>query len=635
MQTIAATFKRRSESPGFATGQPVHDIMDPPLIDELRVRTSDNIGGQSVASNDETKQISNSNRTSAEVKAATPLLQPHIAIAGPTEFLVTVGTNEIDPGVGMFVNHDGDIVRSTLEFGSYPNGVVVDREKVTSSVSASTQSYENSLEDGFVLAVTRRLDKTSSRAVLEVHPLDQVVTDHAEKVVIDLSVANTGEGAAKAKFSHGIRSIREQEITVPEIFQKLQTRRLDLSSYLPGLTNDVDKDYESKRVRDEVAFLSNLCSVNVRTVLWSGRDVYWALRTPMLLQFDYQLSRATLAMYKEGVSGDMSVLSGIQHVINSIRGQTPQSEIEFLGLTYIQQKAALLLFQDLMNKTKMGIEASDEEMKCAEEALMECQIDPRVVLMMVPQYYKEVVQNPEGIWVFHGVIELIKSYLRDQTKLTEPVEASLYFYPNILNLLKSFLMLWRNKKGFGSIADEKGVFDTVDATLLHILLELDKQNQRGPAKAGSVRAELNAVVDHGVDCFDRAVTLLEQYRRLYVLSRLYQHRKLSYKVLSTWKRIMDGEEDAGGELTDGEHEMRKYLTRIKDVNTVRDYGIWLAQRNPALGVQVFADDSSRVRFEPVDVVALLKKRAPNAVKDYLEYLVFNRKVCRITRVSLW
>ena len=79
----------------------------------------------------------------------------------------------------------------------------------------------------------------------------------------------------------------------------------------------------------------------------------------------------------------------------------------------------------------------------------------------------------------------------------------------MLQVIKRYLLVWRKKKGFGSVADEKQVFETVDAALLHILLLPDQHSPRGPATGGSVRAELNDVVDKGVDCFDRAVQLFE------------------------------------------------------------------------------------------------------------------------------
>src|SRR5207248_3889594 len=116
------------------------------------------------------------------------------------------------------------------------------------------------------------------------------------------------------------------------------------------------------------------------------------------------------------------------------------------------------------------------------------------------------------------------------------------------------------------------------------------------------------------------ISILERNHRLYVLSRLYQSRKMSRDVLSTWKRLSEGERDDGGEFIDADWEFRKYLQKIGTSSLVEEYGTWLAKRNPKLGVQVFADEQSKVTFEPARVVSLLKQGAPEAVKDYLEHL---------------
>lgn len=103
---------------------------------------------------------------------------------------------------------------------------------------------------------------------------------------------------------------------------------------------------------------------------------------------------------------------------------------------------------------------------------------------------------------------------------------------------------------------------------------------------------------------------------------------MSRNVLKTWRRIIEGEHDAGGEVapSGAELQMRRYLVKIKDAQLVEEYGSWLAACNPKLGVQVFADGTSRVKLEPADVVALLKAQAPNAVQAYLEHLVFFKNV---------
>ena len=103
---------------------------------------------------------------------------------------------------------------------------------------------------------------------------------------------------------------------------------------------------------------------------------------------------------------------------------------------------------------------------------------------------------------------------------------------------------------------------------------------------------------------------------------------MSRNVLKTWRRIIEGEHDVGGEVapSGAELQMRRYLVKIKDAQLVEEYGSWLAACNPKLGVQVFADGTSRVKLEPSDVVALLKEQAPNAVQAYLEHLVFFKNV---------
>ena len=162
----------------------------------------------------------------------------------------------------------------------------------------------------------------------------------------------------------------------------------------------------------------------------------------------------------------------------------------------------------------------------------------------------------------------------------------------------------------------------MDAALLHVLLHQDRPHS---SRVPSVRAELYGVVDSGVDCFDRAVSLLEEYHRLYVLSRLYQQRKMAGKVLDTWKKIIEGGRDDGGEFNEGENEVRKYLVRTRDRALVDRFGTWLARRNPQIGVHVFTDDNRRVKLEPQEVVQLLRQEAPDAVKVYLEHLVFGKK----------
>ncbi|TKA55669.1 hypothetical protein B0A49_12683 [Cryomyces minteri] len=564
------------------------------------------------------------------------------------EFLVTIGTTPDEPGVGMFVNHDGDVVRGTMKFSSYPEALVLDGEGI--DPSSSLKSGEVA-EEGYVLAVMEKKMGEVTQKGIEIQRWDLDPSDGgAMKQWVDLDRLNkhtveTGEDPRPAPRA-GIRTVvTRNEVMLPDISKKLRLRRLNLyksmdtdtdtgtgTSSLVASKNKslrlskkdaVTTEVEINRNREEESFTLRLSKIHTRTILWSADQVWWTIRTPLIIRLDAEIELATSTS-----TGDHATIEPdrrqIEQIINTLRGAEARDEVEFFSLSYIRQKASLLLLMDLIIRTSSGLVVFDHEKRATANALEEGAVDPRVVLALLPILQEEVLESPGGIWIQEGVRVLIEAFLQQHDISQIPHIVRGPFGDNLLQIVKRYLFIWRRKKGFGSIADEEQVFQTVDAALLRLLLLLDSQSPRGPAAAGSVRAELNGIVDdreHGIACFDRAVELLEGSKRLYVLSRLYQSRRLYAKVLATWRRIIDGEPDEGGEFTDGEQEVRKYLIKMRDVDIVEEYGAWLANRNPRLGVQVFADDNSRVKFQPAQAEVLLKNRAPGAVKYYLEHLL--------------
>ena len=538
-------------------------------------------------------------------------LVPNILSPSQNEFLLTTGTQMNEPGIGMFVNLDGDPSRGPLEFNSYPEWIVLDGQNQSATVDPSTFPESQ----GFVLAVVRkRVGDTFQRAI-EIQPLhaDARESRHAKEwLTLDSTTAGTEDEDLTRRF--GLRIATSQtELSVPEISSSLRLRRLIVG----GAVDDGD----TKRNKEEDEFAARFAQIQTSVLFFGHGRVRWVTQNPLVTQLDQRLQSAV----QRSVSGELSIyVAGVQHVINSIRGQEARDELEFRTLTYIRQKASILLFGNLLLQTANGFISYERDKRLAEEALVSGEVDPRVVLLTVPPLEHEVDGGDQGIWIPQGLRDTIRmlqdSFEHDQLA-QDPKGA---YGDNLLAIVKRYLLTWRKKKGFGSVADEALVFKSVDAALLYILLLLDQNSPRGPATAGSVRAELNDVVDRDVDCFDRAVELFQQFDRLYMLSRLYQKRKMVAQVLATWKRILEGEKDVGGELLEGEQDLRKYLTKIRDRALVQEYGAWLANRNPKLGVQVFADDNSRVKFEPSEAVAILKEKAPGAVKDYLEHLVFGK-----------
>lgn len=540
-------------------------------------------------------------------------LPPNIVSPTPNEFLLTIGTKMTDPGVGMFVNLDGDVVRGTIEFSSYPESLVLDN----SGPSSLMPMPDETSQEGYVLAVVQRPNGDTVERCVEVQRWDADPGEaHRTKEWLKLE---TITAASEDNFGKGTglrNASTTAELAAQNVTSSLRLRRLKLQQ-------EFEDGLETKRNEEEDKLASRFAQTKASVLLFADDRVSWIVRNPLITQLDQQLNQAVQETSDAGLSIDVPV---VQRVVNSIRGQEPRDELEFLTLTYIRQKSALLLFGNLVLQTAKGIVAYEHDKRRAEDALIAGELDPRIVLTLVAPLDKEIAEGSNGIWLPQGirdtVVKLRQSFDRDD--ISRDVKGP--YGDNMLNLVKRYLMVWRKKKGFGSVADEASVFQTVDAALLHALLMLDRNSPRGPATAGSgsVRAELNEVVDKGVDCFERAIELFEQYHRLFVLSRLYQSRKMASQVLATWRRILEGEKDAGGELIEGEQSVRRYLSNIGNSALVQEYASWLARRNPKLGVQVFADDSSRVRFQPTEVVAILKEKAPGAVKDYLEHLVFGK-----------
>lgn len=614
--------KRRSsrqlDSP-LASRQP-----DSPLAPSSRDESPFQQAVDGAASSSSTPQshLQTQPQTTEGAETQQPTLLPNILSPTPNEFLLTTGTKEDEPGVGMFVNLDGDVVRGTIEFASYPHSVILDQ----SNQSSPDAAIDDPSQEGYVLAIVQRKTDNGLQRCIEFQRWNADDPSEAQRtkeyLVLDTGAEESDSKTNVTSRSFGLRNaVSPANLSAKEITNSLRMRRLIMKDQDASQTTS---DADHKRNLEEDSLASRFAQTHTNILLYTQDRVSWIVRTPLLAQLDSQLNAAILQTAStKTLEIDVPV---VQRVVNSIRGQDPLNELEFLTLTYIRQKSAVLLFGNLVLQTARGVIAYEHDKRRAEDALIEGELDPRVILTLVPPFEDEIQEGSHGVWMPQGIRDTI-NHIRQNLKFEEIFRDPRGPYTdNLLGVLKRYLVLWREKKGFGSVADEAHVFHTVDAALLHLLLFLDQNSPRGQAVAGSLRAEINEVVDRGLDCeFERAVELFERFKRLYLLSRFYQSRKLVGGVLGCWRRILEGEGDFGGEFDgDGEGVLRRYLSRIRDWGIVREYGAWLARRNPGLGVQVFADDTSRVRFEAEEALGILKKDAPGAVRYFLEDLVFGK-----------
>ncbi|KAG9779098.1 hypothetical protein KCU88_g4124, partial [Aureobasidium melanogenum] len=567
-------------------------------------------------------------------KAAAKRLRPHILSPFPTEFMLTTGTSESEPGVGMFVNLDGDVVRGTIEFQAYPEDLLVDNFWVPEHEIPVMPENESPV----VIALVRQTDSPSGR--LEIQRLENASELLHPRSLVELpseTVANAQAGlrhtlsthrhyfrmvgdllqlvplsTTKPAVDNEDEALKDDELTRSAVEQLEQERALFDSQPLT-VSDDTSNELIQKRAADEAKLAKRLGRAFSRNLVWQGKDLLMILQNPLICQLEHRLAQCLA----DGKPANVKP-SQIFGLLASIHGREPHDETEFLTLNYIRQKASLILFLHLESQVSAGT-ILEEMFRAVENVLHDGGLDPRIVLLLTPPLAAEVVYGPEGIWLHQGIDDLLQDFLPSILQFeTAPIEFWM--------MMRHFLMLWQDKRGYGSITDDKHVFDSVDAGLLHVLLYLDRVLPADSPAQRSVRAKLNNVVDNWKGDFDRAIRLLEEHDRLFVLSRLYQSRKQARDVLRTWKRILEGEKDAdyGSNTEYIEGQMRRYLTLVRDANVVQDYAFWLAQRNPSLANQLFTDDNARVKFDPQHIVALLKDRAPAAVQQYLEHLVFGK-----------
>lgn len=556
------------------------------------------------------KPVDSSTMESAPPEQTPQPLHPNIVSPTANEFLLTTGTRLSEPGVGIIINLDGDPSGGTIEFSSYPESLVLDG--VISS-SGPTSPGPGAAE-GYVLAIVRRSIDGEVQKGIEVQTWNADAST-AQSTKDWLPLASYPESSQERNdVVYCLRTATSAaKLDMPGIRNSLRLRRLTLSK----LVNETD----AKRELEEDALASRFAHVNTDVLLFCNDTIQWVTRNPLILRLERQLDAAVI---RNDTNGLLINVTAVQKVINSIRGQEALDELEFFTLTYIRQKASLLLFGNVLLQSAAQLPHHPQDLLLTKGALVDGDIDPRVLLSLLATLQKEVREGEQGLWISQGLRDTVLSLLEKSGAAFSESGSDAMSDESLLALVKQYLQVWTKKKGFGSVEDEKNVFQSIDAALLHILLVLDQSSPRGPALPGSIRAELNELVDRGLDCYERAVELLERFDRLYMLSRLYQKQRMPARVLETWTRILKGARDAGGELIDGEHDIRKYLTRIHDQALVQEYGAWLAARNPKLGAQVFADEKSHVTFQPSEAVAILKAKAPGAVKDYLEHLVFDK-----------
>ena len=581
----------------------------------------------------------------ATVAKPTPGLRPNILTVSGPEFLLTTGTSPNEPGVGVFVNLDGDVVRGTIEFSAYPTSLIISGGVASGS---SSIPQENAADDEQVYAVMSKLNADKYDHGIEIQtlpssgstqrpirswltlgphqaaevpsgvsrmltPLEHTFTEVGESLKLiryrgktDITSRTTSDSLADPRTRVAVERLEEEKA----LFESQQD---DADTH-------TSLESEKQRTAEELKFARNLSFVRSSSLVWRDEDLWQILATPPILELEARLDQCQ-NLAENGEPSKRSDLKEILSLLAGLQGREPRSESDFFSFKYIKQKAALLLLIDLWQSMAHNDEPQSQQVQVTEKALLDSDLDPRIILLQLPQIQHDVLQGASGIWIHNGLVELLNT-----TSASFPWASTQEVATDVWMLMRRYLSAWQDRRGYASIVDEHVVFESVDAALLRILLHLDEILPRGTGLQVSTRTKLNNVVDHWKSSFTTASKMLEEYQRLFVLSRLYQSRKMAKEVLATWRRIANGETDKGGEMSPAtvEARVRTYLVNISNSAIVEEYSMWLASRNPDLAIQLLTDDACRVKFAPADVVSKLKTYAPDTVQMYLEHLVFSK-----------
>lgn len=512
-------------------------------------------------------------------------LKPNIITPSATEFLITTGTGTCDPGVGIFVDINGDVTRGTINFERYPERLLLDT-------------------DGWLLSLLSQ--GPDKRTTIEIFKWDE---SNEERGQVELPHEEEQEAI-------GIKDVKSEiSFCVADIGRRLMFVRIIPTE--EGGENSTRKleTWEESRMDEEIQAARRISGAESRILLWNNTKIWGLIRSPPVLMLDGRLPTD----FSKAEVGAEARIKAVMRVLKEVEGQQPETERHFHELAYIRQKSGMILLAELLGSSHA---LDSKTVDAVESVLFEGGLDPRVVVALFPAFKKEVVEGKQGLWVYAGIKQVYDALLGRDSKFSA-VEGDLE--TGTLLILKRYLAAWRRKKGFGSVLDEREVFLTVDAVLLSVLLRLDSPMTADETVKTAAHVELYSLVDSGLDCYERAVQILEEHKRLYLLSWLYQSKKKVTEVLQTWRRILESDE-GDAEFVDGEERMKEYLIARRTKELVLDYGIWLAGRNPDTGFRVFADPRARIKWEPREVLEILKEKAPLAYRKYLEHLVHENKV---------
>ncbi|ESP04691.1 hypothetical protein LOTGIDRAFT_135703 [Lottia gigantea] len=244
------------------------------------------------------------------------------------------------------------------------------------------------------------------------------------------------------------------------------------------------------------------------------------------------------------------------------------------------------------------IEFTQQHFEEARDLFIKGQVDVREIICLYPKMMPTGSNFTRSSPALHEIPDITVLTKNNETLTAE------YIY-----FLQSYLEEIRNTKLSIGLKQE------IDVALLKLYAE-----NNSPELIPLLISETSCDLADCVEC-------LERYQRHHALALLHKHHSENDRALAIWSKLVNGE------LTDnsfpGFKFVIEFLANLNNHELVWKYIDWALEKDEELGVQILTErpvnEPPSERLRPDAVIDYLH-RFPLAVINYLEYLVFQKKL---------
>ncbi|ODQ68309.1 hypothetical protein NADFUDRAFT_48956 [Nadsonia fulvescens var. elongata DSM 6958] len=208
------------------------------------------------------------------------------------------------------------------------------------------------------------------------------------------------------------------------------------------------------------------------------------------------------------------------------------------------------------------------------------QTDPRILAFILN---KDSVFG--DVWIHQGTFKVLSEL---EEKKSEP---------EFLSFSQLVIKDWLGRRdSLLNFPDRESVFKSLEVAYLRIIL--DQLNCDPNSK--ELRLQLYEFVQNEVfESQKESAEILASFSRYYALSKLYMKQGEVAEVCSIWQRILskDYEEDFDFNHENGPELLKEYLLKCEIPEVVWAYGLWMVDKYPDHGIQVFVDPNRKIKFD--------------------------------------